>query len=57
VALDNIQGIGCFLELEIGANDGSLESAKKALESLAQELGLGRTERRSYLELIKNRIS
>ena len=57
VALDNIQVIGCFLELEISANDESLESAKKALESLAQELGLGRTERRSYLELIKSRTS
>jgi predicted adenylyl cyclase CyaB len=57
VALDNIQVIGCFLELEISANDESLESAKKALESLAQELGLGKTERRSYLELIKSRTS
>ena len=57
VALDKVQGLGCFLELEISVDDGSLESSKKALKSLAQELGLGTTERRSYLELIKNKKS
>jgi len=51
-ALDNVESVGPFLELEIAADDRSLEFAKKTLTNLAQHLGLGPSERRSYLELL-----
>ena len=52
VALDTVVELGEFLELEIMAEQGEVPAARACLESLAQELGLGATERRSYLELI-----
>ena len=52
VALDTVAGLGEFLELEIMAAEGEVPAARARLESLAQEIGLGPTERRSYLELI-----
>ena len=52
VALDTVAGLGEFLELEIMAEQGEVPAARARLESLAQEIGLGATERRSYLELI-----
>ena len=52
VALDTVAELGEFLELEIMAEQGEVPAARACLESLAQELGLGATERRSYLELI-----
>ena len=52
VALDTVAELGEFLELEIMAEQGEVPGARACLESLAQELGLGATERRSYLELI-----
>jgi len=52
VALDKVEGLGSYLELEIRADDESLAAAKLALDSVAQELGLGASERRSYLELM-----
>ena len=52
VALDTVAGLGEFLELEIMAAEGEVPAARARLESLAQEIGLGATERRSYLELI-----
>ena len=52
VALDTVVELGEFLELEIMAEEGEVPAARARLESLALELGLGATERRSYLELI-----
>ncbi len=52
VALDKVQDLGPFLELELTADDGSLDAAKAALASLSERLHLGESERRSYLELI-----
>ncbi len=52
LACDQVDGLGSFLELEIEADDTSLDAARAALTSLAAELGLGEGERRSYLELI-----
>jgi len=50
-ALDDVEHVGSFLELEVLADDSSLESAKKTLTSLAAHMGLEHSERRSYLEL------
>jgi adenylate cyclase, class 2 len=52
VALDDVEGVGSFLELEIGADDAGLDQAKGALQTLAQRLALEASERRSYLELL-----
>jgi adenylate cyclase, class 2 len=52
VALDAVEGLGSFVELEIGATDEMLPSAKAALASLQLQLGLSNIERRSYLELL-----
>lgn len=51
VALDDVQDLGRFVELELLADDGGLDAAKAALAALADRLNLGASERRSYLEL------
>jgi adenylate cyclase class 2 len=51
-ALDEVHGLGSFVELELLADDATLETAKAAIASLAGHLGLSRAERRSYLELL-----
>jgi adenylate cyclase class 2 len=51
-ALDDVDGVGTYVELELMADDADLESAKIVISSLAAELQLGPSERRSYLELL-----
>jgi adenylate cyclase, class 2 len=55
VAMDQVQGLGSFLELEIAADDSTLEIARHALMSLSDRLGIGPPERKSYLELLLDR--
>jgi adenylate cyclase class 2 len=52
VALDDVAGLGHFAELEISADDETLDAARQALASLAATLELTQSERRSYLELL-----
>lgn len=52
LALDQVAGLGTFLELEILADENELNPAKKRLESLARKLGLEQSERRGYLDLL-----
>ena len=52
VALDTVEGVGQFMELEIAADAGGLPAARQAIGSLAKKLGLTGSERRSYLELL-----
>jgi adenylate cyclase, class 2 len=52
LALDRVTGLGEFLELEILADESELDSARKRLASLAKKLGLDRSERRGYLDLL-----
>jgi adenylate cyclase class 2 len=51
-ALDELDGLGCFVELELQADDENLEAAKRTIANLAADLNLGPSERRSYLELL-----
>jgi adenylate cyclase, class 2 len=51
VALDDVTGVGHFVELEISATAATLDAARRALVDLAAHLKLGASERRSYLEL------
>lgn len=50
--LDRVDGVGTFVELETTADEDELDVARNAIQAVAEHLGLGRTERRSYLELL-----
>ena len=52
IALDSVQGLGDFVELEIGTEESNLAAAKSAIAGLSRQLGLTASERRSYLELL-----
>jgi adenylate cyclase class 2 len=52
VALDHVEGLGDFVELEIIADDPDVQPARDAIGSLAGHLNLSNSERRSYLELL-----
>ena len=49
--IDEILDIGTFVELELTVDQAELDNAKQIIVSLANELGLGPGERRSYLEM------
>ncbi|HTQ40212.1 MAG TPA: class IV adenylate cyclase [Pirellulales bacterium] len=51
-AVDQVDGLGQFLELELLATETDLDAAKSSIASLASAVGLFRNERRSYLELL-----
>jgi adenylate cyclase class 2 len=51
-ALDQLEGLGCFAELELQATDENLDAAKQTIAKLAADLELGPSERRSYLEML-----
>jgi len=52
IALDEVDSLGSFVELETAADDDGLAAARQCLTSLAVRLKLDRDERRSYLELL-----
>ena len=52
VALDRVDQVGTFVELESMADETTLDSVRHQLNRLAQHLGLQESERRSYLELL-----
>jgi hypothetical protein len=51
-SLDEIERLGTFAELELVVESEGLEAAKACIVSLAEDLGLQGSERRSYLELL-----
>ncbi len=52
LALDAVDNLGDFVELEILADDASLADAQARLLELADALGLARPLRTSYLEML-----
>ncbi|HZZ26443.1 MAG TPA: class IV adenylate cyclase [Pirellulales bacterium] len=52
VVIDQVEGLGRFLELELSATEAEIDAAKSSVTSLASALGLSRFERRSYLEML-----
>ena len=50
--LDEVEGVGRFAELEILAPETELNAARTVLLDTAAMLGLTRSERRSYLEML-----
>ncbi len=51
-ALDDVDRLGTFVELETLTGPDDLEAAKADLASLAEQLDLKHSQRRSYLELL-----
>jgi adenylate cyclase class 2 len=56
-ALDSVEAVGQFVELEIAADDAGLAAAQACIGSLAGQLDLANPERRSYLELLLGKKS
>jgi adenylate cyclase class 2 len=52
VCLDDVAGLGSFLELELVATAAEVDAARARIEALARDLGCQAPERRSYLELL-----
>jgi adenylate cyclase, class 2 len=52
LALDEIAGLGSFVEIETLADDANRDVRRAAVLDLAQHLGLGEPERRSYLKML-----
>jgi adenylate cyclase class 2 len=52
IALDTVDGVGNFVELELIVDETETAAAKACIASLAAKLGLTKNERRSYLELL-----
>ncbi len=55
ISLDEVVGLGVFVELELIAEADDLDAARSCILSLAATLGLEGSERRSYLELLLER--
>ena len=55
VCLDQVEKVGRFVEVEIVAPEEQKAQAEKVLLQIAKELGLGQSERRSYLEMFLER--
>jgi len=53
VSLDEVAGLGVYVELELIAEADGLDAARANIISLAEALGLEGGERRSYLELLR----
>ncbi|HSD57585.1 MAG TPA: class IV adenylate cyclase [Methanotrichaceae archaeon] len=51
-ALDDVQGLGIFLEIE-ARGEADWEGQKRKVISLLSQLGLGESIRKSYLELLE----
>jgi len=51
-ALDQVEEVGTYVELEIIADESRFSEAKSLVLKLAEDLGLDGVERRSYLELM-----
>jgi len=51
-SLDQVERLGTFVELELVVESEDVEVAKACIVSLAKNLGLEGSERRSYLELL-----
>jgi adenylate cyclase class 2 len=52
VCCDEVEEVGHFVEVEIVAEAARKDEAQAELQKVAVELGLGATERRSYLEML-----
>lgn len=52
IALDDVRGLGHFVEIECLTEESQFANARDAVLRLAEHLGLHDSERRSYLQLL-----
>lgn len=52
LAVDNVEGLGTFVEIETLADDTTRDVRRAAVLGLAARLGLDQPERRSYLKML-----
>ncbi|HCK70018.1 MAG TPA: class IV adenylate cyclase, partial [Planctomycetaceae bacterium] len=53
IALDNVEQLGSFIELELLVSDESeIAVAQSILDDLANRVGLSSTDRRGYLDML-----
>ncbi|HEV8069128.1 MAG TPA: class IV adenylate cyclase [Planctomycetaceae bacterium] len=57
LAVDAVDGLGTFLEIESMASDSDRDAARDAILQLAEKLGLKDPEKRSYLQLLIQQAS
>ena len=57
VCIDDVEGLGSFIELETVTGETGLDADRESLLQLADELGLANSERRSYLVLLMEKIT
>ncbi len=55
IALDEVEQVGSYLEIELVANKAQLAAAQTAVLDLAAKLGLDAPEKRSYLRIFLER--
>ncbi|MCA9079567.1 MAG: class IV adenylate cyclase [Planctomycetaceae bacterium] len=55
VAMDDVEDLGRYVEIETIADEKSWQRARDATLRLAERLGLNESERRSYLEMLLER--
>ncbi|NUQ66642.1 MAG: class IV adenylate cyclase [Pirellulales bacterium] len=55
-SLDDVDSVGTFVEFELVAEDPDFDSARATIAALAEHLGLSGSQRRSYLQLLLERI-
>jgi adenylate cyclase class 2 len=53
LAVDSVEGLGDFLEIEALASEQERDVARDAILHFADQLGLTNSERRSYLQLLE----
>jgi adenylate cyclase class 2 len=56
-ALDDVAGLGSYVELEVVTAAHEMEGAKARLATLASRLGLSASERRGYLDLLLSKLT
>ena len=55
IVIDQVEDLGVFTEIEAVADDASVDKVREQVIALAAELGLTKSERRSYLEMISQK--
>ena len=55
VALDEVEGLGAYVEIETLAEPADRDAAEREVANLAEELGVSGAEPRSYLEMVLTR--
>ena len=56
ITLDEVEGLGQFIEIEKLVKEGNIEEEVNKLRKILKELGVKKFERKSYLELLLEKL-